>query len=183
MSILTTTEALPNGFHEREQLISFNTTKDGGPDEYSPPDNLGLHLYGEHGFAVHSEFLLGSDEELDNVILNVAYVHKNDYAAAYDTIDCWRGNRWENACDRGGTTFLDNYGGYPHRDEGIDDTTEDEDGDTPPPFYSWPTEVVVEAPPKSRGTTGGPVLGYITDHTATRVTNGIFQSITVFPHG
>lgn len=183
MSILTTKAALPNGFHEEEQLISFNTTKDGGPDEYSPPDNLGLHLYGEHGFAVHSEFLLQSDEELDNVILNVAYVHKNDYAAAYDAIDCWRGNRWENACDRGGTTFLDNYGGYPHQDEGIDDDTDDDGpGDLPPPFYAWPEDPPPEAErPKSVGTTKGPVLGYITDHTDTRVTNGIFKSITVFP--
>lgn len=187
VSILSSGAEHLTGFVEEQQLISFNTRADGGSDEYNAADNMGLHLYGEAGLAVHSDFMGVTDPENDNVVINVAYVHKNDYAAAYDSIDCWRGNRWENACDRAGTTFLDNYGGYPEIDTGDEEEpppAPDDDGGDAPNTLPDPPEPTPEGPPGDiiiilSGSDYS--LDTLTDHTAQKVTNDVFKTIEAYP--
>ena len=127
LSVFSTPRVKPSTYVIDEQLFDLNTGPGSYTDEVEGMSVFGFHPFAEHGIHVYKQFARPVDKDLDNAIVTVtvAYVHKNDYAGAYDKVDYWLGNRWQIACGRAGTTFLDNYGDYPVEDDSGD-------GETPP---------------------------------------------------
>ena len=182
-SVFTSEVTDPVGFDpdSQQHLVSFNTSDDGVPDEYNATNEAGLHLLAPYGIFAHSKFLTVSDLIHDSVILNITYVHMVDYAGAYDAIDCWRGNRWETACGRAGTDFLDNYGGFPSLDESGDDATGSSDaGDDPPSINEEPI-AIPEDDPGDDPQPGSGGYAKLTDHTGGRLTDDSFLVIEAYP--
>lgn len=184
--MFTTNEARPKGFDldAQQHLISLNTADNGQPDEYQPPTDLGPHFYASHGIYVMSQFVDISDVIHDGCVLNISYVHKNDYAGAYDSLDCWRGNRWRNACGREGLPYLENYGSYPDRDVVEEDVPAGDTTDDP--GINTTATATADAPPTDGvavDTSRGGDLKYakITDHSGGRLTDDIFKQIEAYP--
>tara|TARA_R100001082_G_scaffold111260_1_gene94521 strand:- start:6305 stop:7039 length:735 start_codon:yes stop_codon:yes gene_type:complete len=187
VSVFSTAAEEPVGFDPETQqhLLPFNTTDSGGSDEYTPPDNTGPHIYAPNGIFIYSDFLEAQDVDNDKVMVSVSYVIKNDYAGAYDAIDCYRGSRWANACGRDGVPFLENYGGYPPEFDPEDDTdvpAEDSYSDPPPiPADSDPVSDPPPDNPYSGTVTSNKAYAKLTDHTGGRMTSDIFKQIEAFP--
>ena len=188
VSVFSTAVEEPVGFDPETQqhLLPFNTTDSGGSDEYTPPDNTGPHIYAPNGIFIYSDFLEAQDVDNDKVMVSISYVIKNDYAGAYDAIDCYRGSRWANACGRDGVPFLENYGGYPPEfdpPEGEQDAGSSEDTSDPPPVP--PLEDPPSDPPPDnpyKGHSGGNrAYAKLTDHTGGRMTSDIFKAIEAYP--
>lgn len=172
-------------FDAEHQLIPLNTTDTNQSDEWTGHSVYGFHPYAEFGIQVYRQMRrpLPSDDEDSKVTVTVAWVAKNDYAGAYDNPEWWKGNRWDAACGRGGSTFLSGYGEYP-------DSTGDSDGGDPEDGGDeeggGEDIIVVEEPPPppTDGPSGGEgsgSFGYITDEDRVSLTNSSFLRISTYP--
>ena len=168
------------------QLIPLNTTDTNQSDEWAGHSVYGFHPFAEFGIQVYRQMRrpIPTDDLDSKVTITVAWVAKNDYAGAYDNPEWWKGNRWDAACGRGGSTFLSGYGAFP-------DSTEDSDGGDPgdggepeEDFYIPPEPVEPPPPPDDDSVTWegiGSSFGFITDEDRSSVTDSAFLRISTYP--
>lgn len=168
------------------QLIPLNTTDTNQSDEWAGHSVYGFHPFAEFGIQVYRQMRMPAAKDAvdSRVTITVAWVAKNDYAGAYDNPEWWKGNRWEEACGRGGSTFLSGYGAFPDTTGDTDAGDAEGDGDgVPDPVDADP--IIVDPPETDEGGGSGGEgnvgFGYISTETAANITDSAFLRISTYP--
>jgi hypothetical protein len=170
-------------FDPAYQLIPLNTTDTNQSDEWAGHSVYGFHPFAEFGIQVYRQMRApATKDDVDSrVTITVAWVAKNDYAGAYDNPEWWKGNRWDAACGRGGSTFLSGYGAFP--DTTGDNDAGDAEGESDDEIIEAPNPEVTP-PPEDDGGSGGEgnvSFGYLSTETASNLTNSAFLQISTYP--
>ena len=171
-------------FDPAYQLIPLNTTDTNQSDEWAGHSVYGFHPFAEFGIQVYRQMRAeATKDEIDSrVTITVAWVAKNDYAGAYDNPEWWKGNRWDGACGREGSTFLSGYGAFPDNTGDTDGGDADGDNDDAP--IEVEPEVSPPPPPENGdGGEGNGSFGYISTEVGMNITDSKFVRISTYPVG